>query len=420
LRERLAAAEAPRSVPALDAGLARIEELGRSIATLADAQSRLAAENAALREALAQRPASADAERLATLEEQLKTLAAAAGADPQRAGRIPQLAQLVGQVRDLETALNSRLAALRKELAQEVDNRIAATAEAGETAKSGTQRLDREVAAVKSDAARLAQRIDQLKTSADRIDEVLKALKDETGAIKTTLEGFRGETDTRFKATARPADLARAVDPIAAKLTELEKSLLGIVRAEDDRKSNAERIVLSLELGNLKRAMERGARYAAELAEVRRVAGDRLDLKALERYQGEGVPTLATLTGDFRKVANAIVDAEAEQPGASVVDRMLSSARTIVRVRRSEYAANDASAEAIVARMEAALKEARLSEVLAEASRLTEKARTPAIDWLRKVEARQAVDVALAAIDTALKSSLGAGQKPDTPKGTKR
>ncbi|MFM9943271.1 MAG: hypothetical protein ACKVP7_27720 [Hyphomicrobiaceae bacterium] len=428
LRERLIAADTPRPNPALDQGLARLEEMTKRLASLGEAQSRLETENAALKEQLAKQPAAADAQRLAKLEEQLTTIANAAQADPQRAGRIPQLAQLTGQVRDLETALNTRLSAVKKELAQDIDTRLAATAEAGETAKSGTQRLDRDVATVKSDTTRLTQRLEQLKVASDKLDEVVRALKEETGGLKASLDGFKGEVDGRLKAAAKPADIAAAVAPVAQKVADIERNVTGIVRAEDDRKSNTERIVLSLELGNLKRAMERGAKYTAELAEVRRVAGDRIDLKAIERYQNEGVPTLATLVQDFRKVANAVVDAEAEQPGATVVDRMMTSAKSIVRVRKAEYAPDDASAEALVTRMEAALKEARLGDVVGEAKKLTEKARTPAIDWLKKVEARQTVDAALASIEVALKSSLGAGNRPDptqskpadVPKGTKQ
>lgn len=418
VRERLA-------TPAADAGdaikesNARIAELTRQATTLAEAQKKLALENAALKDALAQRPAgAADAEKLTRLEEQLAQMVAAAAADPQRAGRLPQIAGLVGQVRDLETAVNNRLGTLRKDLGQEIDNRIAATAEAGETAKSGTVRLDREVTGLKSEAARLTQRVEQLKTSADKLEEALKSLRDEAGSMKTSLEAVDG----RAKAAAKPADVAQAVAPVAQKITQIEQSLAGIVRAEDDRKSNAERIVLSLELGNLKRAMDRGVSYRPELAEVRRVAGDRVDLKALERFQAEGVPTLVTLAKEFEKVANQVVDAAAEQPGASVVDRMLASAKTIVRVRRSEYAADDASAEAVVTRMEAALRDGKLADVLAESKKLGDKARAPSADWLRKVEARQTVDAALVAIERALKDSLGAGgaTRSEAPKGTKQ
>lgn len=425
VRERLVTADQPRPNPALDQAVARLAEMTKQVTALTEAQTRLDGETTALKEQLARQPAmAADAQRLQKLEEQLAAIAAAAQADPSKAGRIPQLAQLTGQVRDLEAALSARLAALRKEMVQDIETRLATGIEAGEAAKSGTARLDREVSGIKTETARLTQRLDQLKAAADKLDEVVRGLKDDTGAQKAALDGFKGDVDSRLKAAAKPADVATAVTPLAQKIAELEKSLAGILRAEDDRRSNTERIVLSLELGNLKRAMERGAKYAGELAEVRRVAGPGVDLKPLEPFQSEGVPTIVTLTQDFRRIANAIIDAEAEQPGASVMDRIMGSAKTIVRVRKSEYAPDDTSAEAIVTRMEAALKDSRLADVLAEAKKLTDKSRAPAADWLRKVEARQTVDAAVLAIERALKTSLGAGGRPETapapaPKGTK-
>lgn len=420
LRERLAAIEAPPPHPTVVAGLKRIEEMGRTIATLSETQTRLLAENAALKEAVARPPAAgADADRLAKLEEQLATIAAAATADPQRAGRIPQLAQLTGQVRDLEAALSTRLAALRKELAQDVDTRLAAAAEGAEAARSGTQRLDREVTGLKGDAARLTQRADQLKSGTEKVEQTVTALQREAAALKAALDGLKGSADQRWKDTAKPADIVAALGPIATRIGALEQAVQGVVRAEADRRSNAERIVLSLELGNLKRAMERGSPYKAELDEVRRIGGGQLDLKALEQYQSQGVPTLAALAEDFGKVANAVIDVAAEQPGASVMDRMLASAKTIVRVRRTDYAPGDTSVEAVVARMEAALKAGRLADVVAQARTLPEKARAPVQAWMRKVEARQAVDAALGTIDMALKSSLGAGPGPATPARSK-
>ena len=96
------------------------------------------------------------------------------------------------------------------------------------------------------------------------------------------------------------------------------------------------------------------------------------------------------------------------------MDRLLSGARSIVRVRKAGHAADDMSLEAIVSRMEAALKDARLADVLANAKKLPPKAALAGEDWIRKVEARQAVDQAMAEVEAQLKASLG-GQKPGRP-----
>lgn len=402
-----------RRLTGLESGLAQVGELNRAIATLREAQAKLGEQGEALRASLARPPDREVAGRIDKLQEQLTALAAMAAADPQSAGRIPQLAQVLGKIGDLESALNTRLATLRRDISQEMETRTASVAEASEAAKSGVQRLDRDVAGSRSETARIGQRVDVMKSGTDRLDQSLRMLQGDTAALKTAVDGLEGQ----LKSTAKPTDVASAVAPLTAKVAAVEESLQGVVRADGDRKTAAERIVLSLELGNLKRALDRGGSYAAELDAVKKRGGTNFDLGALERYQHDGVPLEAELAREFRAVANAVVDADAEQPDASLMDRLLSGARTIVRVRKVTHAPGDTSAEAVVGRMETALKEGRLGDVLAEAGKLSARAAIPAQDWLKKVEARQAVQTTLAAVDAALKASLvnapAAGQKGD-------
>ena len=392
-----------------EANRRRLDELAVTLGSVREAQSKTAELATGLESRLTREPAIADAaDRLVRLEQQLTALAGLARTEPNSGGRIPQLAQLTGRIDDIDNALKTRMATLRKEVLQEVETRLAPSTEASETARSGTQRIDRDVIALKSETNRIATGLDQVKTSVDRLQLALKTTQDETAAIGQRLDGFRRDVDGRLTATAKPADVAKVFDPLASQVATLEKSLTGVVRSETERQATAERIVLSLELGNLKRAMERGTPYAQELAEVKKVSGTRIDLAPLEPYRNEGVPTLAELSRNFRPVANAILDAEREKADGSVVDRLMSGAKTFVRVRKTAHAAGDASPEALVARIETALKSGRLGDVLAEAKTLTAK---PAVatEWLAKVEARQAVEAALAAMDAALKSSLGAG-----------
>jgi hypothetical protein len=60
--------------------------------------------------------------------------------------------------------------------------------------------------------------------------------------------------------------------------------------------------------------------------------------------------------------------------------------------------------------MEAAMKDGRLSDVLANAKKLPPKAALAGEDWIKKVEARQAVEQAMAEVEAQLKASLGGPQ----------
>ena len=124
--------------------------------------------------------------------------------------------------------------------------------DATEASKSGATRADRDLAVVKTETSRLGQRLDALK----------------------------GDIDERIKGTAKSADLAS----VTAKLAAFEQDLQGFLKGEGERTSNAARVLLTLEIANLKRAMDRGDRYAAELDAVRKAGGATLNLAPLERY----------------------------------------------------------------------------------------------------------------------------------------
>jgi hypothetical protein len=418
VKERAAATAVPSDLAdrlkALETATARVDEVRKSVGAIGETQTKLQAESRALAETVAKAPGAKDdvPGRLGKLEQTLAQIAAVANADPAKAAPIPQITALVGRVADLESALSTRLAELRKSVLSDIDQRIAAATEASEAAKAGTARIDRDVAALRSKADGNGERVEKLSAAADAVTQTLKSVQEEAGRIKVALDGIRADIDTRFKAVARPNDVSSAVQPVAEKMATLEASLAGVVKGEQDRRTNAERIVLALELGNLKRAMDRGAGYVRELAEVRKVAGKQFDLSALERYQDKGVPTIAELTRAFGPVANAILDAETARTDTSVFDRLVSGARTIVRVRKVAPAANDDSVEAVVARIEADVKEGRLTDVAEDAKKLSPKTAAPAHDWLERVEARAAVDRAVAGLEGGLKTALGSAGSP--------
>lgn len=410
LAQRVAALEnAPKSdaaIPVLTAKvgdaeskLAEIDALKQSLAALEDEHKKLASKAAA-------QNGEESGPRLSKLEEQLSMLASSAETSE---GRVPQLAAITGKIADLESTFTSQIADLRKSLPAEVDQRLAATAETSESAKAAAARLDREMSQIRTDQARSAQRDEGTEADLQRLTAAVDAVKEETGRLSSSLGELRSLLDSQLKAVSRPADIAAAIGPVTTKLAEIEQNVQGVVMNEKNRKQNVERIVLSLELSNLKRALDRGEGqgYAAELAEVRNASqAGKLDLAPLERYATTGVATVAELKSQFRPVMNAVIDAELDPVDGSVLDRLMAGAKSVVRVRKVSHEAGDNSAEAIVARIETALDDSRLGDVIAQARTLPQRAQAPIEEWLSKVEARHAVDQAIAAIDGQLKASL--------------
>jgi hypothetical protein len=388
------AGDAGPKLAAAEARLAKLEDLIKALPGLTETQARLAAETKALNAKVDTPLGSDPAARLAKLEQTLATLADVSAADTQK-GRIPQLAQLSGKIADLELALQTQLAATRKSITTELDTRLTQSAEASEAAKSGTVRIDRDLATVKTDAARTAQVVETLGAT-------LKSVQGDTGTLKASVD----DLNSQLKSVARPQDVTAALAPMTSKLSGLEQNLQGVVKNEDDRRTQSERMVLALELANLKRALDRGGAYANELADVEKTSGGKLNLAALAKFKDQGVPTVASLTGDFKSVAHSAVAADAEPAKGGVVDRFLASAKNVVRVRKVDGAADDKGVEAIVARIESALKAGRLGDIAGEAKALSPAAKAVVDPWLAKVDVRGGVDRTVAEIETQLKASL--------------
>ncbi len=386
----------------LHAAEERVKALEKSvniIPSLREAHTRLVAETkAALASAAGDSGATEQLLRLSKLEDKMKALADTGANDP-NAGRVAQLAALTGKVSDMETSLATQLTALRKSVTDDVETRIASATASSEAAKSGTQRIDLDLAAIKTDTVRLTERLSAIKTDSDKLAENLKIAKEENTTLKAALESLKGTT-------AKAADVASAVAPVSQKLASIEQTVQTVLRAEEDRRTNAERIVLSLELQNLKRVLDRGQKYDAELAEVQKAAGNKVDLSALNKFKDQGVPTLPDLAREFRATANAAMDADADAGDGSVVGRLIAGAKSVVRVRKVSHNPDDKTTEAVVGRMEAALKDGELGDLLEQAKALPDRAKSAAGPFLDKVAARHNVDAAVAALETQLKTSL--------------
>jgi len=344
-------------------------------------------------------------ERIAKLEQQLSTMTAFAESN-ENSGIVPRLASLTGRMADLEETLKNQIAAVRSGVSEDVEARLAKVAETSEAARSGTQRMDRQLSGVANDTARLSQQIESVKADTTRLGDTLRVVQEETARINSQLAGLEGDVTSKIAKLASPGDVEKVVKPVAEQVASLESQVANVVSAEKNRAQNAKRIVLALELGGLTRAIERGDGFADELAQVRQTAGGLIDVSRLEPFEAKGVASVAKLQSTFGSVADAILEASSAPVGDSVFDQLLANARSVVKIRKVSVEPDDKTPEATVARMENALAAGRLDEVLRLAEELPENGRKAAQGWLQKVEERHGVDKALAAVEEQLKASL--------------
>ncbi len=397
LDKRIAALEAAPKSDAYDllhsaeTRLAKVDQLATDLEALRSDQTKVAekAESLATSVGGAQGLAAVDT-RIAALEDQLKTLSAAASSDT-GGNRISDIAAVTSRIAESEARVSAEATAIRDGLAREIDQRLAAREDSAKT-----------------DLARLTQSVEKLKADQARLDKSVQAAQEETGRVASSIGELRSTIEQQGKTFAKTADVAAAVTPVTGLISKIEGSLEGVLKKEQERQSNTERIVTALELGNLKRAIESGKGFAKELDAVNASSGGRLDLKPLEQFKTTGVPSMTELKERARPALLAALDAGSVDPGASVWDRLLTSAKSVVRVRKIDATEDDNGLEATVARIEKALNENRLPDVLAEIKKLPPESASKIAQWQTEVAARNSVDEAIATVENELKAALTA------------
>ncbi len=412
-------ADLAEKLTAAEERFAAVDKISAELAAIKSQQSEMAEQAADLDKKVSSNAAPDSATgRLASLEQQLKTLSAAAlTGDGDTASAVPQLAAITGRLADLERTLANQMTALRNGVAKDVEKRIATTAEASVAAQTGTERMDRELATVKTDTARFSQQLEVLKAGAKNVTDKLRVVQEETGSLRSDVNNLKDDLSAKIAKTAKPSDIQTAVTSVNSQIAALASKVDNVVATEGERAETAKRIVLSIELSKLKNALDRGQSYSAELASVREVAPASFELTTLDKYRKEGVATLPKLQSDFRSLAYKIIDAETAPVDGSIVDRFFASAKSVVRVRKVNHAADDASVEATVSRMGTALEDGDLEAVMREAKKLPAQSSAPAADWLDQVNALSQVNATLAKIDEQLKNAL-VGKTPDADPST--
>lgn len=231
----------------------------------------------------------------------------------------------------------------------------------------------------------------------------------EAGALKQQLADV---TERLSRIEGRPAgglapDAVReTLDPLNAKLADLEGKLTAVAKAQTDLQTNSKAAALAVSFYNLRRAATEGRPYAAELRSVTQMSPVPLDIGALDARREQGIPSVEQLGAEFNAAANAALDAESQSADRSTVSELWSKARSFIRVRRKGDVPGD-STSAILARVEYKLNAGDLAGSIKDAVQLQGPAATAFSPWLEKLKARRAADETLARVEATLLSALG-------------
>ena len=297
--------------------------------------------------------------------ERIDEVAAAVAALPQ----VPDIAPLREEIAPLRgdlASLADRLGALEArmemlERAPSGDGTLSATAIAG---------WQRDIEDLKAALAAQTEQAAALSAAAAARDAELTALQDAMSAQK--------------------AEMARMVDEAAQRLDAAQSAVAGI---EEQATATATATLRRAVLANLQTAMDGGRPYANLVGELEATG---VEVPAgLSGPAGDGVATLAALTEAFPEAARAaLAAARAEGVADDGGSGLMAFVRRQLDVRSVEPREGDGP-DAVLSRAEAALREDRLTDALAEVAALPEVVRAPMGGWIVAAEARMAAISAL-------------------------
>jgi hypothetical protein len=308
---------------------------------------------------------------------------------PPPASNTEALANLDGRIKALEGQTPPDIAGLTERVAQ-LEQSLKALAEAAKNGGSVT------------DAAAITEQITQAE---QRIQATLdKALAGAETANAKTLQEMQAAVDelkgkVAALAEAGPGgpslDLTALAERVAKLEAEIDKGMAGTKSA-----------AAAIAFANLRAAVAQGRPFATELATIKSFIPDPGDLGPLA-YADKGIPTVPELTRSFPASRDAALAAAAPAPSGSLIDRLLASASTLIKVKRVDEAATGDSPTAVLARAEALLDKGDLAGAVKQVGTLQGGPRDAFSAWLDPARARLAADVVMTKLEATLLASAG-------------
>jgi hypothetical protein len=313
-------------------------------------------------------------------------------------------------------------------------------------APGGSEATSGEIAGLRSDLATLREQVDATPPAENfkpRIDELAAALEQVKTQVAAAASGTAASPEAaqaledRLKAiesaiaSAQSAGPGTPVDlgPLQEQMGGLDSALAEIKAAGDAATAAANEKIAALQAevsqltgkvaeqaeqpnaalaiaaSALKATIDRGDPFMTEIETYASIAPQSPEIAALRGMAASGVPSRTAIADAFPAAANAMIAAaKAEDPNAGLLDRLVSSAQSLVQVRPVGMVEGE-GAPAIVARMEVALHKGDYAATAAEFDNLPDAAKAAGAEFIAKVKARQAAD---GLVETILSTALKA------------
>lgn len=325
--------------------------------------------------------------RVQQLEKTLADLSILGNSDDGQKNQLAQVTAIATKLNKIEERVNADLKSIKTEFKQslrrEVEQVSKAIAEQEtlsqlEGVKLKTDTLGKKVATLDAQSSKLVTDLDQLKSTL------------------TSVEG----------ASISSTKLGTELAPLRSALTEIDEKIALFSKREAEALASARRSALAIAFANLKRGMDRGEGFSAELQTVKQLAGADVNLSSFEGVSETGVPNEQALLDTFPELAiKALAKSDAKKIDGLSWDQLVNKARTAFKYRRTGDVKGE-TAEAVLARVEHKFKEGHVEDALKEAQALDGLAKQVMTPWLKQVEARLFVEAEMRKLEDQLLNSL--------------
>ena len=247
------------------------------------------------------------------------------------------------------------------------------------------------------------ENLNELRSRLDAIVNLTRGLDQTVQSLAQKVQGLEQNPGGGESRETVRAEIAGQTAALQQRLASAERELDGLTRAQTERLADARTASLTLALTNLKRAVSDGRPFPAELAAVETLSSTKLPVSQLAPYKDAGLTTLAVLQIEFAEASKKTIEAHYASKSSGFMGDMLSRAKSVVQIKPAD--SNGDSVEAIVGRMNTAIKGGDLKTALLQGGAL-EHPPQEMMEWFAKAQARSAAEEALRRTDQELLASL--------------
>ena len=254
--------------------------------------------------------------------------------------------------------------------------------------------LSAELSALKDSVAALSQAAGNTSV-ADRVTALEQSASLATpatnGADMTALASRLATLESKSNDGSFTEALTTTKNALAAEISGLRSNIASL-KTQVSEQASEPGLAAAVAATALRAAVDRGGAFAAELENLAAVQPDAPAIAALRSFAASGVPTRQALTVEFEEAAQAMVAAsEPVDPDATLLTKLMDSAKGLVKVRPIGTLEGD-SAAARIARIGEALGKSDDVAVSTKFAALPASSRSAGAAFMERFNARAEAD----------------------------